>query len=129
METVVRGIQMTEALILMGLYFLCYCFTRNSAKETISDIGYNSKFYPYHYTLPPKWLRKHFGLKKSMIPKFLCARLYLALAWGGLVPITALICLIAQCNKVVVGFLLVFPCAFTILDTIIFTIVSYIYKK
>ncbi len=59
------------------------CATRTALKE----IGINEKYYPKHYILPGRKIRKLFGLNKREIPKWLYADFIL--------PIIFILCLLA----------------------------------
>ena len=115
------------ATIICQLWF--YYITRNRATFMINEIKTNFKFYPKHYSMPPKWIRKHFNLKKAEIPKFLLLRLYWAIAILAFIPATVIVCLISQLNALVAGFILTFFVAFGVLETLSSLIIFSIYKR
>ena len=116
-------------ILIVGVYVLLYFFFRNSAIGMIDEIKTNFKLFPKHYTLPPRWMRKHFKLKKSEIPKYLFFRLCVSMFFGLLTPVVCVVCLFSQFNACVVGAMVLLPCAFVIPDTVVFIIMSRIFKK
>lgn len=50
-----------------------------SSKNADKEIRTNSKFYPMHYMIPPRWLRKMFSLTKKEMAKFLVWQLYFSI--------------------------------------------------
>ena len=60
-----------------GLLF--YYRHKNHMKLAIEDIKTNFRFFPKHYAMPPRWIRKHFNLRKNEIPKFCLFGLYVAI--------------------------------------------------
>ena len=120
---------MKEIIVIFIEYLLFYLFFRNSAVGMINEIRTNFKLFAKHYSMPPQWMRKHFNLKKTEIPKFLLFRLYVSMAFGILIPITSIVCLITQFNSYAVGGMMFFPCLFVILDTVVFSILSHIFKR
>ena len=64
---------MYECLFLICVYLAAYRFFRFTAVITINDIKTNFKLFPKHYALPPRWIRKHFKLKKLKFQSFCCS--------------------------------------------------------
>ena len=95
----------------------------------IDEIRTKFKLYPKHYSLPPSWVRKHFKLKKDPVPKYLLFRLFVAIAFGILAPISTIVCLCTGFNHMAIGIMLLAPCIFAIVDTVQFIITSHIFKK
>ena len=120
---------MIEISVLFAEYLLSYFFFRNSALGMIAEVRTNFRLYEKHYKLPPRWLRKHFRLKKDEIPKYLLFRLYVSISFGIMAPISIVICLASQLNSLVVGIMLFIPCVFVIPDSIVFIILSSIFKR
>lgn len=120
---------MIEITCIFFEYILAYFFFRNSALGMIDEVKINFKHFPNHYVLPPRWIRNHFKLKKSEIPKYLFFRLCVSMIFGLLAPITSIICMISQLNNLVIGILIFSPCVFVIPDTIAFIIISHAFKK
>ena len=63
--------------IVFGL--LTYSRHKRHMKLAIEDIRINFRFFPKHYAMPPRWIRKHFNLRKKEIPKFCLFGLYVAI--------------------------------------------------
>ncbi len=120
---------MKYIFFIFSVYVLFYFFYRNSTLVAIDDIRTNFKFFPKHYCLPPRMIRKHFGLKKSEIPKFLCFRLYVSLSSWVLAPISSIICVCVAFDKTVIYIMMSIPPIFVVADTITFLIMLHIYKK
>ena len=117
-----------EIIMILSLYILAYFFFRNSAIGMIDEIRTNFRFFPKHYALPPRWIRKHFNLRKEEIPKFLLFRLYVSLFFAFSAPLAILICMLSRFNTYVVGVMLFLPC-FVIPDTFVFMILAHVFKK
>ena len=111
---------MIEICLLCVVYVLGYFFLKNSALETIDKSSSSFALLPRHYIITPRWMRKHFCIKKHKIPRFICVRLYLALGLLILIPIIILVYLFAKCNRHIIGTALIGFSAFVILDTIQF---------
>ena len=112
-------------LVSLGLYRSC----RSTTKIEIEDIKTNLKYFPKHYIMPPRWIRKHFNLRKAYIPKFLLFRLYLAISFLILGPISAIICLIIKPNWYFVQAMFFTPQIFYVIDLIVFFILCHFFKK
>lgn len=114
-------------------FFLLSCeFYRNSTKNTIKNLMTNMDLYPKHYAIPPRFIRSIFSLKKRMLPRFICFRLYQTLAW----PIVGIVCILLLSfaaslpnydaySKVVFMFLY----SFFLIDTTVFVIFHIFFEK
>lgn len=114
-------------------FFLLSCaFYMRTTKNTIKELMTNMKLYPKHYAMPPRFIRNIFSLKKRMLPRFICFRLYQTLAW----PIVGIICIVLlsfasslpnfdACNKVV--FMVLF--SYFLIDTTVFVIFYIFFEK
>jgi len=120
---------MNEIVVILVQYVLFHCFFKNSAINMIDDVKTSFRFYPKHYLLPPRWIRKLYGLKKKEIPKYLLYRLYVSLAFLLLIPINIFVLLISQINPFFSSIMILMPCVYIVLDSFIFIIVSRIFKK
>ena len=120
---------MYECLFLICVYLLSYRFFRITAVGTINDIKRNLKLFPKHYALPPRWIRKHFKLKKAEVPKFLLFRLYVSLACGILAFATPIIYLLSNFNAIVGGVMAFAPIIYLFPDLVVFFVLSHIFKK
>lgn len=118
-----------EILISISVYVLAYLFFRSSAKGMIEDIKTNFKFFPKHYIMPPRWMREHFALKKTEIPKFLFFRLLISLLHLILIPVQIIVYVILRFDPFVVYDFVLASCVYVIPDTIVFIIFSRVYKK
>ena len=117
--------------------FVCYVllsceFYRNTTKCTIRDLMTNMNLYPKHYAIPPRFIRSIFSLKKRMLPRFICFRLYQTLVW----PIIGIICfLFLSFASSFPNFKTYYTVVFTILfsyhliDTTVFVIFLIFFEK
>lgn len=120
---------MDGIVAILGEYLLLYLFLKNSAIVAMNEIKTNFKLFSKHYCLPPVWIRKHFKLKKTEIPKFLLFRLYVAMFFLVSAPIAVIICLVSQFNFRVIGSLMFFPGLFVLIDNVVFIILYFAFKK
>ena len=65
-----------NVVIYLRFKYLAYCSLKN--------MRFNPSFFPKHYAMPPIWMRKHFNLKKAMVPKYIFATLYISAIHGVL---------------------------------------------
>ena len=85
----------SSVLLMFAIYFyvigsLAY---RSSAIHGDKEIRTNMKFYPRHYAVPPRWMRKLFSLPKRDMAKFLIFQLYLSLVHAVLAIVLCVILL------------------------------------
>ena len=124
---------MTRIQLALGLSIVYiigfYRYYRITAKLEIEKIKTNFKFYPKHYVLPPRWIRKHFKLKKKSIPKFIMFRLYLAVAFIALIPITIIIFLLPIVNATFMYWMPFGLIFFAFVDVVVFEILCSIYNR
>ena len=112
-----------------SFYALLYFGYRISSLNMIKEVRTNFRLFPKHYALPPRWVRKFFGLKKDEIPKYTLVRLYVALIFGIMVFISPFVCLFTSCNADVIYYMTFVPCLFVLPDLIVYIIVLHIFKK
>ena len=130
MDEVEVELRLLAALFMLLLYIgMFYRNCRITTKIKIDDIRIKAKFFPKYYSMPPRWIRKHFKLKKSYIPKFLLFRLYLAVSFLFLALLNATICLIIKPNYIVIQIMTFVPLFFYCIDLIVFFIVCHIFEK
>ena len=52
----------------------------NSARGMATEIGRNPRFYPKHYAVVPRKMKKQFGVRQSIVPKYLIFQYYMTIA-------------------------------------------------
>lgn len=121
---------MIVVIYVFGIYLLIYFFLKNSAFAMLNEVKTNFRLYPKHYSMPPKWMRKHFNLKKAEIPKYLIFRLYLSMSFLILAPIASIVCFVTVFNPKVAGALIFYPSVFIVfVDFVVFVIMFHIFKR
>ena len=120
---------MMWALYMMAFYLVGGWFHTDAILLTIDEIKTNFRFYPKHYCMPPRWMRKFFKMKKREIPKFLCYRLYVCFAAFLWAFIGFIIAFVSQFNVVIIALVWFLPCFYLIPDIIVFLILRWIYIK
>ena len=118
-----------ETVMLLCICLQAYIFFRSTAKIKIDEIKTNFKYFPKQYSLPPRWMRKHFKLQKAEIPKFLLFRLYLAISYGVLAPISVIVGIITQFDSHVLRIMAFSSVLFVIPDSVVFIIMSHLFEK
>ena len=96
------------------------------------DIGINSRFYPKHYIILKKWMRKLFHIKQHVIPRYLYLELLVSLFFfilGVFNTVIFIAVVVVGFDKAIVGYLIMFHMCIIIINTIFFTIMSLIFKK
>ena len=120
---------MEAVLVLVEWLWISYQL-KASTIFTANQIKTNFKYYPKHYVLPPRWLRKHYKLKKTEIPKYWLFRLYVAFVIKILSPVATLVALFSLLNSTVVSALIFFPPVILLPDLlIIWPILTLIYMN
>ena len=114
-------------------FFLLSCeFYRSTTKNTVKDLMTNMNLYPKHYAIPPRFIRSIFSLKKRMLPRFICFRLYQTLVW----PIVGIICIVLLSfasslpyfeTYYTVVFIVIF--SYFLVDTTVFVIFHIFFEK
>ena len=108
----------------VGSGFTC----RNSVIGMIKEVGISRRYYPKHYIAPKKWMRKLFGIKPHLIPKYLYFELFICLALFSLGPINIIITLVVG-RKVIAYCMMMSLIILTTADQIFFLIRSALYKR
>ena len=102
---------------------------RGAALHGDKEIRTNMKFYPRHYAVPPRWMRKLFSLPKRDMAKYLIFHLYLSLGYAVL----AIVCFIILCGGFLWGglfavYMIRAMSCFGLFDVIVYLIFLYIFK-
>ena len=118
-----------EVLVILAEWLWVAYVVKTTTIITANEIKTNFKFFPKHYAMPPRWLRKHYKLKKTEIPKYWLFRLYLAFAIKVMAPVAALVALFSFLNSTVVYIILFLPGILLPDLIIIWPILTLIYKK
>lgn len=94
-----------------------------SSKNANKEIRINFKFYPMHYMMPPRWLRKMFSLPKKEMAKYLVWRLYFSITSiaTGIVNVILLLIDFYECVFIVKHIIFLQMC-FVLVDSIVFII-------
>lgn len=111
-----------------AISLLSFFNCRNSAAGMITEIGINKRFYPEHYTVLPKKLKKLLRIKNTTVPKFLLYELFVSLLFALLFTINTAICLCFNGNKDIVGILIMIHTVLIIINLFYFAIMSTIFK-
>lgn len=112
-----------------GLAFLS-CFTvKNFAIGMIKEIGINRRYYPKHYAIPRRWIRKVFELEKREIPRFICNEFVVSLFFALLGPLNALIFILSSGNAALVGILGMIHICMILIHFIYVSIMYFVFKK
>lgn len=110
-------------------YYYMHYYYKVTAKNKIEEIKTNFRFFPKHYALPPRWIRKRFKLKKEEIPKFLLCRLLGSALYFILSFIMPFIFLFAQFNSIIKYIIVATPLFCALLDQTVFVIMSLVFKR
>ena len=102
---------------------------RGSALHGDKEIRTNMKFYPRHYAVPPRWMRKLFSLPKRDMAKYLIFQLYLSLVHAVLAIVLCVILLggFSWGGLFAVYMTIAFSC-FGLFDVIVYLIFLHIFK-
>ena len=96
---------------------------RNSSINANKKIRTNFRFYPKHYMIPPRWIRKLFSLPKKEVAKFLVWHLFFSLAHIALGIINATLLLIDFPASVFIAkCLIMFQTCWVLIDAIAFCV-------
>lgn len=121
----------------LQIIFLCffvlplfiYFNFKSSVKSVINDVERNPKYFPKGYVETKRWMRKQFGLKQKIIPKYIYFSLYMANFYIILGPINLIVTFAVGWNKTVCGILVMFHICLAALNMIYFILKTLIYKK
>lgn len=105
------------------------CAVGVGAIRSIKEVKTNFKFFPRHYSMPPKWIRKLYHLKKAKIPKYLLFMLYLSVALGMLSIIFPFVYLCGGAYDLLGELFLLIPVVIGMLIVPISIVLDKVYKK
>lgn len=101
-----------------------------SSKNADKEIRTNSKFYPMHYMIPPRWLRKMFSLTKKEMAKFLVWQLYFSIVSIAVGIVNTVLLLINFSESVfIVKHLIFLQICLELVDAIVFIILLRKHKR
>ena len=120
---------MKYVFLFFALSFLSSITAKNSAIGMIKYVTNNPRYYPKHYVLPARWIRVKFKLKKQLIPKYIYFEIFLSIFYAILGPLNLIISILVNFSDIIVSHLVMFHICLGIMDTIIFSIFSFIYQK
>lgn len=116
-------------LMFLGIATLSHLTTKNFARGMIREIGVNRRYYPKHYAIPPRWIRKVFKLEKREIPRFICNEFVVSLFFALLGPLNALTFILSSGNMALAGMLGMIHICMILIDFIYVSIIYFIFKK
>lgn len=118
---------LTISIIISIMAALAY---KNSAIRANKDIRTNFTFYPRHYMMPPRWMRKIFSLPKKEMAKFLVCQLLFSVAHIAIGIINAALILINFSVSVfVVKCLIMFQICWVLIDAVVFLVLLRKFNK
>lgn len=112
-----------------GAVVLSYMNCRNSTVGMIKEIGTSSRYYPKHYIIPKRWMKKLFQIKQHAIPRYLYFELLVSLFFIILGLTNIVIFIAVGCDKPITGILIMFHFCLIIINGIFFSIMSLFFKK
>ena len=113
----------------LGATVLSCMDCRNSAVGMIKEIGINSRYYQTQYIIHKRWSQNLFHIKQRAIPRYLYFELLLSLFFLILGLLNIVICIAVTCDKSITGILIMFHICLIIVNTIFFSIMSWLFKK
>ena len=113
----------------MAIYLDAYIHFRATAKEIIALSSANYQYSSKQYTMPPKFIRKHFRLKKEFIPKHALVRYYLSVVCLIVMSLSPVIYLISGFNDAIMGIMVCVIIAVGFVDAVVFVTTSIVLKK
>lgn len=114
-------------LLLLPLMVSFILFKHISAGLHIIDDNVNYNNSQDDFAVPPKWAKKLFKLKSTLLPKYICCRFYSAFL-VLLAPICIILYLLTE-NKPLIMILIQIQVVYIIVDTICIQIYLQFYKK
>lgn len=112
--------------VFFALSLLSFFNCRNSTKGMIVRLGINMRFYPKHYKVLHRKLKRFFRIKNTTIPQFLFYELFVSILFAILGPINTIIYLCYN-NKELVGHLIMLHIILIIINFIYFAINSTVF--
>ena len=115
----------------LGVTVLSFFNCRNSTVGMIKEIGINSqsRYYPKHYIIPKRWMRKFFHINQRTIPRYLYFELLVSVFFLILGLFNTAIFIVVGCDKPIAGILFMFHICLIIINAIFFSITSLIFKR
>ena len=117
-------------LFFLGLSFIIFFYNKSFTIEMIKEICINPPYYPKHYCIVPRWIKKCFKVKQRMIPKFLCFEFYIMIFYvimGLIDSILSIFLCVKDRIDVVYALYIIYGCIILVEQTY-FIIMSLIYK-
>lgn len=115
--------------VYLGVAWLSYASCRRSALGMIKQIGTVSRYFPKHYMVPPKWMKKFFRIRQRVIPRYLCFELLVSLACLFFGLINSIIFAAIGCASPTTGILFMVYVCLILLDRTFFIIMSFLYDR
>ena len=101
-----------------------------SSKNADKEIRIKSKFYPIHYMIPPRWLRKMFSLTKKEMAKFLVWQLYFSIVSIAVGIVNVVLLLINFSGSVfIVKHLIFLQICLELIDALVFAVLLRKFKQ
>lgn len=101
-----------------------------SSKNADKEIHIKSKFYPMHYMIPPRWLRKMFSLTKKEMAKFLVWQFYFSIVSIAVGIVNVVLLLINFSGSVfIVKHLIFLQICLELIDAIVFAVLLRKFKQ
>ena len=109
---------------------MCSLGSKSAAINGDKKLRTNSSFFPKHYTIPPRWIRKLFSLPKRYMANFLVFELYLSLIHIALGFINVVLQLLnfPWSESVCVG-IVICTCIWALFDTAIYIVFMRIFSR
>lgn len=102
---------------------------RSAAINGDREVRINFKYYPKHYSTPPRWMRKLFSLPKREMANYLVFQLACSIAHLVIGVLNVMILLLDfSWSRFLFGCILIFMSAVTILDAMVFILFLKIFK-
>lgn len=118
----------TAIIIFVMLSFMGWYGCVFTTKRLIQHCGLHKKYWPKHYIIPNRKIRRLYGLKKKDIPKWCYYQFILSFVYIILLVITLLLYLLLANKFFVLQFFMWVWCTITILDSLYTIVCSVIYK-
>lgn len=98
MENLAPNIGILYTIGFPACSFVISFFFINSALTLIREVGIKPQFYPKHYIIPARWMRRVFGISTPKILKFTYFLFTLALIYAGYGIASGIIIMACQYN-------------------------------
>lgn len=116
------------------LGFICLSFLfgvswKNISIGTIDEIRTHSRYYPKAYMVTPRWVKKKFNVKQQLIPKYLYYFLISSRFFVISLPINSIVTVIVNGDEAVVGLLILIQLSLSLFNTVLYLIITPIFKR